>query len=172
LFIVSYHLSTIGGTSVDPGTADGGTDQQPNRNIPAAKWQRVVGQALMLIVNIFLLYCVVETIRQSRRENPGKRTHLILLLLLATCPLLLVRGVYGVMSGVLPAFNYFNPDNYGESGMTSSFVISEYIMGTATEWISCTLLMLTYFTSLNDPEVDDLELLADKKDRSGGAVEV
>jgi hypothetical protein len=52
------------------------------------------------------------------------------------------------MSGVLPTFNYFNPDNYRESGMTSSFVISEYIMGTATEWISCTLLMLTYFTSV------------------------
>jgi hypothetical protein len=59
---VSYHLSTIGGTSVDQGAADGGTNQQPNRNIPAAKWQRVVGQALMLIVNIFLSYCVVETI--------------------------------------------------------------------------------------------------------------
>jgi len=56
--------------------------------------------------------------------------------------------------------------------MMTSFVISEYIMGTATEWISCTLLMLTYFTSVNDPEVDDLDLLADKKDRSGGAVEV
>jgi hypothetical protein len=76
------------------------------------------------------------------------------------------------MSGVLPAFNYFNPDNYGESGMTSSFVISKYVMGTATEWISCMLLMLTYFTSVNNPEVDDLELLADKKDRLGGAVEV
>jgi hypothetical protein len=44
----------------------------------------------------------------------------------------------------------------------------------ATEWISCMLLMLMYFTSVNDPEADDLELqvLADKKDRSGGAVEV
>jgi len=172
LLTVGFSIIVSGGTSVDPGTADGGTDQQPNRNIPAAKWQRVVGHALMLIVNIFLLYCVVETIRQSRRQNPGKRTRPILLLLLATCLLLLVRGVYGVMSGVLPAFNYFNPDNYGESGMSSSFVISEYIMGTATEWISCTLLMLTYFTSMNDPEVDDLELLADNKDRAGGAVEV
>jgi hypothetical protein len=155
---------------VDQDAADGGTNQQPNRNIPVAKWQRVVGQALMLIVNIFL-YSVVETIRQSHHENPCKRTHPILLLLLATCPLI-VRGVYGVMSGVLPSFNYFNPDNYGESGMTSSFVISEYVMGTATEWISCTLLMLTYFTSVKDPEVDDLELLADKKDWSGRAVEV
>jgi len=55
--------------------------------------------------------------------------------------------------------------------MTSSFVISEYIMGTATEWISCTLLMLTYFTSVNAPEIDDLELLAGKKDQSGRALE-
>ena len=157
---------------MDPGTTDGSTVQQPNRNLPAAKWQRTAGQAVLLIVNIFLLYCIVETIRQSHRENPRKRPHPILLLLLATCPLLLVRGVYGVMSGVLPAFNYFNPDNYGESGMTSSFVISEYIMGTATEWISCTLLMLTYFTLMNDSEVDDLELLTGKKDRSGGAVGV
>jgi len=76
------------------------------------------------------------------------------------------------MSGFLPTFNYFNLDNYGESGMTTSFIISEYIMGTAMEWISCTLLMLTYFTLVNDPEVDNLELLADKKDRLGGAVEV
>lgn len=75
------------------------------------------------------------------------------------------------MSGCLPAFNYFDPNNYGESGMTSSFVISEYIMGTATEWSGCTLLMLTYFTWDIDPEMDDLELLTGKKNRSGGAVE-
>jgi hypothetical protein len=92
LCFVSYHLSIIGGTSVDQDAAGGGTNQQPNRNIPAAKRQRVVGQGLMLIVNIFLLYSVVETIRQSHHENPCKRTHPILLLLLATCPLLLVRG--------------------------------------------------------------------------------
>ena len=55
--------------------------------------------------------------------------------------------------------------------MTSSFVISEYIMGTATEWSGCTLLMLTYFTWDIDPEMDDLELLTGKKNRSGGAVE-
>jgi len=172
LLTAAFSIIVSGGTSVDPGTTDGSTVQQPNRNLPAAKWQRTAGQAVLLIVNIFLLYCIVETIRQSHRENPRKRPHPILLLLLATCPLLLVRGVYGVMSGVLPAFNYFNPDNYGESGMTRLFVISEYIMGTATEWISCTLLMLAYFTLMNDSEVDDLELLTGKMDRSGGAVGV
>jgi hypothetical protein len=171
LFIVSYHLSILGGTSVDPGTAGGGTVQQPNRNLPAAKGQRTAGIALLLIINICLLYCLIETTRQSRHENPRKRTHPTLLLLLATCSLLLVRGVYGVMSGFLPAFNYFNSGNYRESGMTISFVISEYILGTATEWSSCTLLMLTYFTWDIDPEMDDLELLTGKKKQSGGAVE-
>ena len=161
----------IGGTSVDPGTPGGGTVQQPNRNLPAAMGQRTAGLALLLIVNICLLYCLVEIIRQPRHENHRKRTHPTLLLLLATGSLLLVRGVYGVMSGCLPAFNYFDPSNYGESGMTSSFVISEYIMGTATEWSSCTLLMLTYFTWDIDPEMDDLELLTGKKNQSGGAVE-
>jgi hypothetical protein len=75
------------------------------------------------------------------------------------------------MSGFVPTFNFFDLDNYGESGMTSSFVISKYIMGTATEWSCCTLLMLTYFMWVNDPKMDDLELLTGKKDWLGGAVE-
>jgi peptidoglycan biosynthesis protein MviN/MurJ (putative lipid II flippase) len=120
---------------------------------------------------MLLLYSIIDTILQSRRENPDKRTHPTLLLLLATCPLLFVRGLYGVMSGILPAFNYFNPHNYGETGFTSSFVISDSIMGTTMEWCCCTLLMLTYFTSLNDPRMADLEVYSEgDKDQSGRAV--
>jgi hypothetical protein len=71
------------------------------------------------------------------------------------------------MSGVVPRFNYYDPNNYGETGLTSSFVISEYIMGTLMEWVSCTLLMLTYFTSLNDSGMADLEAYSEgKKDVS------
>jgi hypothetical protein len=71
------------------------------------------------------------------------------------------------MSGVFPAFNYFNPNNYGETGLLDSFVISEYIMGTAMEWTSCALLMATYLTSRNDPK-RDLEMSEDKAARLGG----
>jgi hypothetical protein len=132
-------------------------DRDHNQNLPSDKALRTAGQAGLLTVNILFACCTVNTIRQSRRENPGKRTHPALLLLLATCLLLLVRGLYGVMSGVVPRFNYYDPNNYGETGLTSSFVISEYIMGTLMEWVSCTLLMLTYFTSLDDSGTADLE---------------
>ena len=166
--IVSYHLSIIGGTIVN---GDNNTTQQLSRNLPSSKALRTTGQAELLAVNIFFVLCIVNTIQQSRRENPDKHIHPTLLLLLATCPLLFVRGVYGVMSGVLPGFNYFDPDNYGETGLTNSFVISEYIMGTTMEWCSCTLLMLTYFTSLNDSRTADLEMYSEGKDRSDQAVE-
>ena len=128
---------------------------------------RTVGQSIFLTINIFLLYCILDTIRQSRWENPGKRTHPTLLVLVAIWPCLFVRGLYGVMSGVLPAFNYFNPANYEEKGLRTSFVISEYIMGTAMEWTSCTLLMITYLTSRNDPKKADLEVDEGNKPRSG-----
>jgi hypothetical protein len=118
---------------------------------------RTTGQSIFLAINIFLLFCVFNTIYQSRRENPGERTHPTLLILLATWPLLFVRGLYGVLAGVVPLFNYFNPDNYGEHGLTDSFVISEYILGTTMEWTTCALLMITYLTSRNDPKVADYE---------------
>jgi len=127
---------------------------------------RTAGQAAFLTINVFLLYCIFDTIRQSHRDNSDKGTHPTLLLLLATWPLLFVRGLYGIMSGVLPAFNYFNPNNYGNTGLTASFVISEYIMGTTMEWTSCTLLLATYLTSRNDPKKADLEISKDKEARS------
>ena len=141
------------------------------RNTPAAKALRTAGLALLLTANMFLLYSVIDTIRQSRRGNHDKRTHPTLLLLLTACLLLFVRGLYGVMSGVFAPFNYYNPNNYGKTGFTSSFIISESIMGTMMEWCGCTLLMLTYFTSLNDPRMADSEVYSEgDKDRSGQAV--
>ena len=67
------------------------------------------------------------------------------------------------MSGVLPAFNYFNPDNYGQTGLKDSFLASEYVMGTTMEWVSCTMLMLTYLTSRNDTKNADLEAEKENK---------
>ena len=118
---------------------------------------RTLAQSVFLSINIFLLYCIVDTIRQARLENPNKRTHPTLLILLAIWPCLFVRGLYGVMSGVLPAFNYFDPNNYGDKGLKDSFLASEYVMGTTMEWVSCTMLMATYITSRNDPKKADLE---------------
>lgn len=131
---------------------------QFHKNLPTAKIMRTVGQAVFLAINAFLLYCITDAIKSNRRNSyNGKAVHPTLYLLLAAWPLLFVRGIYGVLSGVLPAFNYFNPDNYGADGLTDSFVISEYIMGTTMEWTSCTVLLLTYFTSRRDPKKGDFE---------------
>jgi hypothetical protein len=125
-------------------------------NITKAKAMRVAGQAIFLSINVFLLYCIYDAIRQFKRERGG-RVHPTLLLLLAIWPLLFVRGLYGILSSVIPAFNYFSPSNYGEHGLTASFVISEYFLSTTMEWTSCALLMLTYVTSRNDPRKGDLK---------------
>jgi hypothetical protein len=118
---------------------------------------RTVGQSIFLAINVFLLYCILDTIRQSRSENNKRRTHPTLLIFLAIWPCLLIRGLYGVLSGVVPAFNYWNPDNYGATGLKDAFIVSEYIMGTTMEWVSCTMLMVTYLTSRDDPKKADLE---------------
>ena len=73
------------------------------------------------------------------------------------------------MSWVLPAFNYFNPGNYGTTGLDDSSVVSEYIVGTMMEWGSCTLPMLTYLTSRNDPKkVNLIYAWDDSEKRAGG----
>ena len=160
-----YHICPSGGTIVS-------AEPQSNRNLPSAKGLRTAGQAVVLTLNICVIYCIVNAIRKSRRANPSKRTHPTLRVLLATCPLLFIRGVYGVMTGVLPAFNYYDPHNYGKRGFTRSFVISEYIMGPTMEWACCALLMFTYFTFLEEHRSAELEVYPeDNKDQMGQPVE-
>jgi peptidoglycan biosynthesis protein MviN/MurJ (putative lipid II flippase) len=140
----------IAGGSLLAGGSDNVKEFDSNRI--TEKIMRTVGQSIFLLINTFLLYCILDTIRQARLENPNKRTHPTLLILLAIWPCLIVRGLYGILSGVLPAFNYFNPDNYGPNGLTDSFIASEYVMGTTMEWASCSMLLATYFTSRDDPK--------------------
>ena len=137
--------------------------QQFNSNPNTAQAMWTAGQSIFLSINIFLLYCILDMIRQLWCEDPSKGMHPTLLLLLVTWPPLFVRGLYGVMSGVLPTFNYLNLGNYGTTGLVDSFVVSEYIVGTMMEWGSCTMPMLTYLTSRNDPKKVDLIYTGDEK---------
>jgi hypothetical protein len=135
--------------------------QDFNPNMRAGKALRIAGQSIFLSITVFLLYCIYDAIRQSKREHPSRHVHPTLYLLLATWPLLFVRGLYGVLSSSVTAFNYFSPTNYGEHGLTTSFVVSEYILSTTMEWISCLLLMLTYVTSLNGSKKGNMEECCD-----------
>ncbi|KAF8075316.1 hypothetical protein FPV67DRAFT_628901 [Lyophyllum atratum] len=148
-FLIAANAIIISGGSKLAGGSDNAKDF--DSTVAQAKAMRAAGQSIFLSVNALLLACIIQAMIQHRREHPGGQMHRTLYILLAAWPLLFVRGIYGILSGVYPPFNYFNPDNYGEHGLTDGFVISEYILGTTMEWASCALLMLTYVTSRNDP---------------------
>ncbi|KAF7973628.1 hypothetical protein HWV62_14816 [Athelia sp. TMB] len=154
LLIAANTIIVVGGSLLA-----GGDMVQFYKNLLTSKGLRVTGQAIFLLINIFLLYCLVRTINEARRENPGQRVHPTLLLLLAAWPLLFVRGIYGVLAGLLPTFNYFDPGNHTDTGLTNSFVASEYVLGTAMEWTSCLLLLSTWYTSRKDPKKAELEMM-------------
>jgi membrane-associated HD superfamily phosphohydrolase len=151
--IVHHLLIAANALIIAGGSIVAGADLEAlNKNMPTSKGLRATGQAIFLMINIFLLFCIFNVIQQSKRDHPGKRIHPTLLILLATWPLLFIRGLYGLLSAVVPTFNYFDPTNYGDAGLKSSFVISEYVLSTTMEWTSCALLTATYITSRNDPK--------------------
>jgi hypothetical protein len=164
MLIAANTLIICGGSLL----AGGATNvKQFNANLTTARDMRLAGQSVFLAINTFLVYCIFDSIRQFRREHPGRPVHPTLYILLATWPLLIVRGLYGILSSVVPLFNYFSPSNYGPDGLTSSFVISEYILSTTMEWTSCALLMLTYVSSRNDPKKGHLREWDDIGKESG-----
>ena len=164
LLIAANSIIISGGSQLAGGAK---TVQEFQSGLVRAKAMRVAGQSVFLSINVFLLYCIYDAIKQCKRENSG-RVHHTLWVLLAIWPLLFVRGLYGVLSAVLPAFNYFSPSNYDSEGLTDAFVISEYILGTTMEWTSCALLISTYLASRNDPK-EDLEKLSKGENGSSSA---
>jgi hypothetical protein len=122
-----------------------------------ARVMRITGQSVFLAVTAFLLFAIVKTVRQCKRDRSDGRVHPTLLILLVCWPFLFTRGLYGVLSPFLALFNYFAPSNYGADGLTSAFVATEYILSVSMEWTTCSLLMSTYYTSRNDPKEADVE---------------
>ncbi|KDQ53032.1 hypothetical protein JAAARDRAFT_80893 [Jaapia argillacea MUCL 33604] len=118
---------------------------------PTTKSLQIVGQSVFLAVNLFLLYCITSTIRQSKRERKTTVTHPTLHILLGAWFLLCIRGIYGVLGAVLPEFSYFSPTNYDADGLLDGFAVRDLLLETATEWAACLLLMSTYLTSRDDP---------------------
>lgn len=90
------------------------------------------------------------------RPKQWAGVHPTLWLLLATWPLLIIRGVYGVVASVLSAFSFFNPENYGADGLSPSFVTNEYILSVLMECASCVLLMLIFWSSHHDPLLEPI----------------
>ncbi|KAG6809506.1 hypothetical protein H0H92_015994 [Tricholoma furcatifolium] len=146
LLVIANCLIVVGGAML-AGSPSGKKGQR--LSLQKAKAIRAAGQAIFLAINGVLLLCILWTMRKTRSE--GKRVHPTLFLLLAAWPFLFTRGIYGVMSAIYNPFNYFYAGNYVKDGLSDSYVISEYLLATTMEWTSCALLMLTWYTSRNDP---------------------
>jgi len=135
----------------------GSNARQAERNMPIARDMRVLGQSVFLCITIYLLFCIIDSIHQYKQDHPDTRVHPTLYLLLATWPCLFVRGLYGILSPVVTMFNFLSPSNSGPDGLTDGYVISEYLLSTTMEWISCALLMMTYVSSRNDQKKGNLK---------------
>ncbi|KAG6909512.1 hypothetical protein DXG01_017069 [Tephrocybe rancida] len=149
-FLIVANAIIISGGSQLAGSVTN-VEEYFQKDVNAPKVLRTTGQAIFLTINALFLFCILHAMRQYRREHPGGKMHPTLYILLAAWPLLFVRGLYGILSGLYPPFNYFYFGNYTSHGLSDSFVISEYILSTTMEWTSCSLLMFTYVTSRNDP---------------------
>ncbi|KAF7430708.1 hypothetical protein PC9H_006419 [Pleurotus ostreatus] len=152
--VVANTLIIVGGTMLSRGSGDSEGFESDLQRIQTSKILRTVGQAIFLIINIALLSAIlmtayqarVESNRQEEDEETSNYPHPTLIILLIVWPLLIVRGLYGLLSPFVDPFNYFVPDNYDSHGLTLKFITYEYVLGTTMEWLSCALLIGTWWT--------------------------
>ncbi|CUM65879.1 uncharacterized protein PRCAT00003529001 [Priceomyces carsonii] len=147
ILIAANAIIIAGGTtltSVDPSDYDSEKDK-----VNTSKALRSSGQAtfLFLTVCLFLLsiYCRV------RNNVTGHSIYLVMIVL----PFLFVRGIYGLLSCFVSKMNYFQLSNYGESGLSTYFVATEYALATTMEFLSASILLSNYYITryLNKQEL-------------------
>ncbi|SPO47623.1 uncharacterized protein PSANT_05311 [Moesziomyces antarcticus] len=156
------------------------TYTQREDKLKTSRGMRAAGQAVFLAINILLLVCIIVSMhqhRQHRFDNGGPNRqedepvqdrknvpdqslgqserrpwygHKTLALIYLTWPFLAVRGIFGVAQAVVPDLNYFNSEVYDANNLTQQFVTEETCMVTMMEFISATLIALTYFTTRSE----------------------
>ena len=104
---------------------------------------RATGQAIFLAINLGLIGCIVATVMQVREQDRRRAAsaseavgkgfrvggkgvtwygHPFLLLLLATAPFLITRGVFGVCQSVIHSLNVsFTPELFRDVSLTVCF---------------------------------------------------
>ncbi|KAJ7450325.1 hypothetical protein B0H11DRAFT_2077803 [Mycena galericulata] len=129
------------------------------RRLLVSKITRTAGQSVFLAGNALLLFIILVTIRNNRRDGDSRNkkgsVHPTLIILLIAWFPLIVRGIFGILQSAVWSLSYYNPDNYRASGFAPHFTVIEYLLGVLTEWLACVLLNLTYLTSGSDPKRRD-----------------
>lgn len=119
-----------------------------NPDRPNAQQQRDKGKA-MRVAGVAIFVALVQVVFAVAWQSYRKRGDRTLALIILTWPFLTVRGIYGILSVVIASWSYSNPAAYSVNGFSTSFLVAEYVMGVAMEWVSCMLLLSTHFSALN-----------------------
>ncbi|KAI0461617.1 hypothetical protein LJB42_000916 [Komagataella kurtzmanii] len=137
LTVVANVLVVVGGTLL----ASVNANEYGNNlsRINSSKGLRATGQALFLMSTLAVL-----TLAACAIVLDNIRSYLLASVFLAT-PFLLVRGVYGLLSPFVQGANYASMANYASTGMSTSFIVTEYVLATTMEFISGCIFLSTYY---------------------------
>lgn len=120
---------------------------------------RTVGQSLFLFMTALLILLNIYVYFKER-----VRTHVTIAVMCAA-PLLLVRGIFGILSIYITKMNYFKLTNYNDEGLVNhDLVIYEYVLSTTMEFVAGVILMSKYYfdlrytgTKLDEESVQSVE---------------
>ncbi|GAA6022927.1 hypothetical protein JCM10207_006867 [Rhodosporidiobolus poonsookiae] len=147
--LITANALLIAGSGVMASSMSATDENDVHEKENTGKGLRVAGTAVFLvIVQVFLVLCT-----RSYRQR-GNRT---LTLIAATWPFLTVRGVYSIISVVIPEYSYSSTKAYTASGFTSEFLVGEHVMGSCMEWLACGLLIATHYSARNGGDELDEE---------------
>lgn len=152
--------------------SDFGTENFWSR-MHTAKILRAAGQAIFLLINLFLAFFLYLSIQQDRSLHgtlplpltkffrvspshgsadasnriPSTKINPTLLVLVVAWPPLIIRGTFGLLQALVNGVNYAHPDAYDSfTGFTKVFVVMENVFSVLPEWTACCLLCSTMFT--------------------------
>lgn len=137
LLIPANAIIIAGGTmltSVNP------QDINTSSKVHTSKALRTAGQAIFLLQTAIAISAAVFG---AMFENLWHTVSIKAVFLAA--PFVTVRGIFGVMSIYIKSMNYFDIGNYSKDGLTSKFVIYEYVLATTMEFIAGVIYVGTYY---------------------------
>lgn len=109
ILIAGNVLIITGGNFLASGKGDSAEENwNTNTHLTASKIMRGTGQGMFLATAIFLYGCLFFTLRRAYSRNATKeevQARIVLVILAITAPFMMIRGVFGILQGVIDSLN-------------------------------------------------------------------
>lgn len=109
ILIAGNVLIITGGNFLASGNGSSAEENwNTNTHLTASKIMRGTGQGLFLVTAMFLYGCLFSTLRRAYSKNATKeeiQTRIVLVILAITAPFMIIRGVFGILQGVIDSLN-------------------------------------------------------------------